>query len=312
MSNLFKISRLTTLFCTSICLSGCVNLDAVGEFAVGAEALSEASAVFYDKSLDSDRYLAKLNVDLAAPTQNPLCRKADGSFVSPWDCASKGDNLIAEARRHRAATAALAQYAQSLEAIANFDDDAAVAQASQQLSDNLKQLAKTLDASVDAKESALAEAIGGLAKVYIDLKARDAIFHKTQLAQPAVASIVHTLQDDIKRQRQRLSAGRLSAQATREQWFEAFRQKYQAADASPADQAALSIAAGHLVDDELLDKLAEQPDLSFLDQLQQTAESCLQAHIAIQNPDLGDKIHTVHGFFNDARNLTSALKNLSR
>ncbi len=55
-------SALILLFSSS--LTGCVNLQAVGKFAGGTQALSEASGKFYDSELESDRKLAVMTVDL--------------------------------------------------------------------------------------------------------------------------------------------------------------------------------------------------------------------------------------------------------
>lgn len=299
------------LCCTSM-LQGCANMDAVGQFAHGAQALSDASAQFYDMTLTSDRQLAMLGVDLGAPENSPKCRKQDGAYLPPWACATRGENLLSETRRNRAAVAALAQYAQSLYDISTFNDDAKVEQAAQELSGSLAHAAKTLDIAADTQESVLAGAITSLAKVYLDLKTQEAVHDKAKQAQDHVAVIVQTLKNDIKRQQQRLAVARLNAKATREEWFNAFRKGYQAVDASLTTKAALSIAAGHLVEDELVDVLAEEPGKLFLEDLERTTDSCLQAHIAIQDPDLKDKANNVGHFVNDAKNLLSSARRLAQ
>ena len=232
---------------------------------------------------------------------------------------------MSEARRNRAAVAALAQYAQSLKEIAEFNDDENVEKSSKELSDNLSTFAKTLGTAADPKESVLANAISGLAKIYIDLRVRKIVYEKVRLAQDDVSTIVNMLKEDIARQQQRLANSRLNAKATREEWFNAFREKYQnnktlmsnnGISASEktrlnSENANLSIAAGSLVGDELIDKLAVQPNTLFLDELKETASSCLEAHKAIQNPDLSDKSAVIIKFINDARTLLSNVKQLS-
>jgi len=126
---------------------------------------------------------------------------------------------MSEARRNRAAVASLAQYAQSLKELAEFNDDENVEKSAKELSGNLSAFAKTLDASADVKESVLATAITQLAKIYIDLKIREVVHEKVRLAQHDVSVIVNTLKDDIARQKQRLDVSRLTATATREEWF---------------------------------------------------------------------------------------------
>lgn len=303
---------LLAILCGSMLLQGCADLGAVREFARGAHALSEASGKFYDTSLETDRKLAVLNVDLGAADNSPECRNQDGSYLLPWDCATRGKNLLAETRRNRAAVAALAQYAQSLNDIATFNDDKQVEKAAKELSGNLSDIANTLDLAANTDESALAQAISSVAKIYIDLKARDTVHEKAKQAQDAVATIVKTLQKDIAQQQKRITVARIDAKATREEWFNAFRLDYQNHATTDASKAALSIAAGHLVDDELVDLVAELPSKQFLDNLQRTSESCLQAHIAIQNPDLKDHADTVRNFVNDARSLLSSAKRLTK
>lgn len=131
---MLKISisiKILGILCSISMLQGCANMDAVGQFAHGAQALSDASGKFYDMTLESDRQLAMLSVDLGSAENSPKCRNRDGSYLTPWDCATRGENLLSETRRNRAAVAALAQYAQSLNDIATFDDDAKVEKASQ-------------------------------------------------------------------------------------------------------------------------------------------------------------------------------------
>ncbi len=303
-------TRFIVILLFVVFLTGCVNLKAVGKFSEGAQVLSEASGKFYAIELETDRQLAAMTVNLGAKQKSEKCKIKDDVYMTPWDCATKGKNLMSEARRNRAVVAALAQYAKSLNEIATFDDDENIEKASQELSGNLSNLAKTLDAA-NTKEEVLASAISGLAKIYLDVKVRKIIYQKIKLAQDDVATIVNTLRDDIKRQQQRFAINRLNAKATREEWFKAFRKGYQSGGASASDKAFLTIAAGKLVGDDLKDKLAAQPATLFLEELDETAASCLKAHEAIQNPDLSDKAGTVIKFVNDARGLLSSVNQLS-
>ena len=303
-------TRFIVILLFVVFLTGCVNLKAVGKFSEGAQVLSEASGKFYAIELETDRQLAAMTVNLGAKQKSEKCKIKDDVYMTPWDCATKGKNLMSEARRNRAVVAALAQYAKSLNEIATFDDDENIEKASQELSGNLSNLAKALDAA-NPKEEALASAISGLAKIYLDIKVRKIIYQKIKLAQDDVATIVNTLRDDIKRQQQRLAINRLNAKATREEWFKAFRKGYQSVGASASDKAFLTIAAGKLVGDDLKDELAAQPATLFLEELDETAASCLKAHEAIQNPDLSDKAGTVIKFVNDARGLLSSVNKLS-
>ncbi|MBW1745550.1 MAG: hypothetical protein JRJ25_04235 [Deltaproteobacteria bacterium] len=303
-------TRFIVILLFVVFLTGCVNLKAVGKFSKGAQVLSEASGKFYAIELETDRQLAAMTVNLGAKQKSEKCKIKGDEYLTPWDCATKGKNLMSEVRRNRAAVAALAQYAKSLNEIATFDDDENIEKASQELSGNLSNLAKALDAA-NPKEEALASAISGLAKIYLDIKVRKIIYQKIKLAQDDVATIINTLRDDIKRQQQRLAINRLNAKATREEWFKAFRKGYQSGGASASDKAFLTIAAGKLVGDDLKDELAAQPATLFLEELDETAASCLKAHEAIQNPDLSDKAGTVIKFVNDARGLLSSVNKLS-
>lgn len=303
-------TRFIVILLFVVFLTGCVNLKAVGKFSKGAQVLSEASGKFYAIELETDRQLAAMTVNLGAKQKSEKCKIKGDEYMTPWDCATKGKNLMAEVRRNRAAVATLAQYAKSLNEIATFDDDENIEKASQELSGNLSNLAKALDAA-NPKEEALASAISGLAKIYLDIKVRKIIYQKIKLAQDDVATIINTLRDDIKRQQQRLAINRLNAKATREEWFKAFRKGYQSGGASASDKAFLTIAAGKLVGDDLKDELAAQPATLFLEELDETAASCLKAHEAIQNPDLSDKAGTVIKFVNDARGLLSSVNKLS-
>ncbi|MGY6276989.1 hypothetical protein [Methylomonas sp. MgM2] len=307
----YVATHIANALCCSLLLSGCANLEAVGEFARGAKALSDASGKFYEKSLESDRQLAMLGVDLGAAYNSPECRKKDASYLTPWDCAVRGENLLSETRRNRAAVAALGLYAQALNEIASFKDDAQIEKTSEELSGNLIDIAKTLDIAVDTKESALATAIIDVAKIYVDLKVRTIVYEKVKQAQEPVSLIVQTLKEDIKHQQQRVKVGRINAKATREQWFDAFRQDYQNPTTTAASKAALSIAAGHLVEDELFDLMEELPNKQFLANLERTADSCLKAHAAIQDPDLKDRADAVKLFVKDAKNLLSSAKRLA-
>lgn len=303
-------TRFIVILLFVVFLTGCVNHKAVGKFSKGAQVLSEASGKFYAIELETDRQLAAMTVNLGAKQKSEKCKIKGDEYLTPWDCATKGKNLMAEVRRNRAAVATLAQYAKSLNEIATFDDDENIEKASQELSGNLSNLAKALDAA-NPKEEALASAISGLAKIYLDIKVRKIIYQKIKLAQDDVATIINTLRDDIKRQQQRLAINRLNAKATREEWFKAFRKGYQSGGASASDKAFLTIAAGKLVGDDLKDELAAQPATLFLEELDETAASCLKAHEAIQNPDLSDKAGTVIKFVNDARGLLSSVNKLS-
>ena len=304
-------TRFIVILLFVVFLTGCVNLKAVGKFSKGAQVLSEASGKFYAIELETDRQLAAMTVNLGAKQKSEKCKIKGDEYMTPWDCATKGKNLMSEARRNRAAVAALAQYAKSLNKIATFDDDENIEKASQELSGNLSNLAKTLDAAADRKEKVLASAISRLAKIYLDIKVRKIIYQKIKLAHDDVATIVNTLRDDIKRQQQRFAINRLNAKATREEWFKAFRKGYQSGGVSASDKAFLTIAAGKLVGDDLKDELAARPATQFLEGLDETAASCLKAHEAIQNPDLSDKAGTVIKFVNDARGLLSSVNQLS-
>lgn len=310
MPRTYLRSRLAVIFCCSTLFQGCANQEAVGQFAHGAHALSEAAGKFYDMSLETDRKLAMLNVDLDATGENSECSNQDDSRLPPFECATRGKNLLAENRRNRAAVDALAQYAQSLNDIAAFDDDEHIENTAKELSTNLGQIANTLELAADTDESALAQAISGVAKIYVDLKTRDILHNKAKQAQDSVAAIVNILQKDIKQQQKRIEIARISAKATREEWFNAFRSDYQSAATTPASKAALSIAAGHLVEDELSELVAELPNRQFLANLNRTAESCLKAHKAMQNPELKDNVDSVRHFVNDARSLLSSAKRL--
>lgn len=292
-------------------LTGCVNLKAVRKFSEGAQMLSEASGKFYAIELETDRQLAAMSVNLGAKQKSEKCKINDDEYMTSWDCATKGKNLMSEARRNRAAVAALAQYAKSLNEIATFNDDENIEEASQELTGKLSNLAKTLNAAAGPNEKVLASAISGLAKIYLDIKARKIIYQKIKLAQDDVATIVNTLCNDIKRQQQRFAINRLNAKATREEWFKAFRKGYQSGGASASDKAFLTIAAGKLIGDDLKDELAAHPATLFLEELDKAAASCLKAHEAIQNPDLSDKAGTVIKFVNDARGLLSSVNQLS-
>lgn len=287
-------ARLVAFLVVVVYLGGCVNLEPVGKFAEGAQMLSTASGEFYNIELETDRKLAGLTIDLNDPRDT-------------WLTATTGEKLIAEARRHRAAVAALAQYAASLNEIAEFDDDDEIGKASETLSENLTSLASTLGtASLD--DSILASAIGTLAKIYIDVKAKTIIHNKVEQAHPHVKTIVNTLVEDIERQQQRFALDRINTSARREKWFNAFRTGY--SKASEAEQASRSIAAAKLITDELNDILNQQPAEAFLEGIRRTAESCLEAHEAIRDQDLKERAGVLVDFLNDARSLLSDLRKL--
>ncbi len=289
---------IVTLFIVAI-TTGCTNLETVEEFAKGTQALSEASGKFYEMELETDRQLAVMTVDLDEIKQGG---------ITPWDRATKGKKLMSEARRNRAAVAALAQYAQSLNEIATFNDDDDIEKASKELSGNLSSLAATLD-SAAPEEGVLADAISGLGKIYIDLKVRKIIYEKIKLAQDDVETIINMLKEDIERQMERFKLGRINNSATREEWFNGFIQKYQGStDAS--ERAILSSSAGNLIGDELKEQLAVLPATLFLEKLNKTANSCLESHKAIQNQNLRDNVGTLVRFVNDARSLLSSVNKL--
>ncbi len=294
------------LFVCSV-LTGCVNLEAVGKFSEGAQALSEASGKFYTMELETDRQLAKMTVNL----DSKGCKNKKNVSMVPWDCATKGENLMSEARRNRAAVAALAQYAKSLNEIATVNEDENIEKASQELAGNLGNLTKTLDANADTREQLLASAISELANIYVDAKARKVIYQNIKLAQGNVETIINMLRDDIKLQQERFNRNRENTQATREEWFKVFGEEYRSVGVSSSRKAFLTIAAGKLVEDELIDKLSEEPNKLFLKDLDIAAESLLKAHKAIQNPDLGDKAGEIVKFVNDAQALLSSVNQLS-
>jgi len=286
-------------------LNGCVNLEAVGKFAAGTQALSEASGKFYEMELRTDHQLAAMTVDLGAQANSPGCSG------TPWDCATKGKKLMSEARRNRAAISSLAEYARGLHAIATFKDDENIEKASQELSGNLGNLARMLGNTADPKDEILASAISSLGKVYLDLKARKIVYEKVKLAHPHVEKITDILRKDINRQRQRLAIKRENAKATRETWFNGFRSGYQDSGVSESEKAFLSLAAGQLVESELRDQLAVQPSALFLEKFEATVKSCLNAHQAIRNPDLSEKSGMIVKFVGDARSLLSTLSQIT-
>ena len=293
-----------------VVLHGCGNLDAVGKFADGTQALSAASGKFYEMELQTDRQLAAMTVDLGAPEDSPECKNPDGSHLTPWDCATKGKNLMAEARRNRAAISSLAEYARGLQEISTFNDDENIEMASKELSGNLGSIATTFGKRADKNDEFLASAISSLAKVYLDLKIRKVIYEKVKLAHPHVIKITDTLRKDIKRQHQRLALDRVNAKATREEWFRGFRAGYQAPGVSESKRVFLSLSASQLVDDELKDELSAQPSALFLEKLEATVESCIRAHQAIQTPNLSEESGTIIKFISDARNLISTLNQM--
>ena len=291
------------LFFLIVCfLNGCVNLDAVGKFANGATQLSQASAKFYTAELETDRKLAGLTIDLAEPIT---------SDESPWLKVTKGEKLIAESRRNKAAVMALAAYANSLKNIANFDNNAAVEKSANKLSSNLSSLSNELDSSIDLNESVLATAIKQLAGLYTDVKTKAIIQEKVKLAHPHVTTIINTMIKDIKRQQSRFSHTRLIADVNRETWFNAFKKDYHSGTLSASQKSLISIAAGQLVEDELEERLAELPTRNFLQQLEKTASSCLAAHKAIGGTDLKDDAKVLVNFISDARKLASSVQDIN-
>jgi hypothetical protein len=309
---MLKVSSYLPVLLASVLASGCANLDAVSKFAGGTHALAEASGQFYDMTLETDRQLAAMTVDLGSAENSPDCAGKNGSQLTPWDCATRVESLMSETRRNRAAVQALDYYAQGLDQIARLDEDKQVEKAAKELSGNLDRLLNTLEVDGPKDESALAKAISSVANIYIDLKASKLVHKKAEQAQEGVSIIVQTLLNDIQRQHKRIKANRENAKATRELWFNSFRDDYKAPSTSGANKVALSIAAGHLVEDELVEKLAEQPNKQFLDNLERTAKSCLDAHLAIQDPDLKDRAENVGSFFKDAKNLLSSVKHIDQ
>lgn len=295
----FRTISIVALFIVTI-TTGCVNLERVEEFAKGTQALTEASAKFYEMELETDRQLAVMTVDLDEKKQ---------VGITPWDRATKGKKLMSEARRNRTAVAALAQYAQSLNEIATFNNDDDIEKASKELSGNLSSLATTLNSAASPEEEVLASAISGLGKIYIDLKVRKIIYEKIKLAQDDVETIINMLKEDVEQQVTRLQVEHLNSTVTREEWFNGFRQKYQgSADAS--EKAILSITAGNLIEDDLKEQLALLPATLFLEKLNKTASSCLESHKAIQNKNLRDNVGALVKFINDARSLLSSANQL--
>ena len=277
----------------------------MGKFRDGAQALSEASGKFYEMELQIDRQLAAMTVDLGSPENSPDC-----PGITPWDCATKGKNLMSEARRNRAAVSSLAEYARGLHEIATFNDDENIEKASKELSGNLGDLAKTLDKSIKS-EGILAEAISSLGQVYLDLKVQGIVYKKVKMAHPHVKTIAEMLRKDIKRQQQRFAINRLNTKATREIWFNGFRAGYQAPGTSHSDKAYLSLAAGKLVENELQDELAVQPSKLFFKKFEATVKSCVNAHKAIRKPDLSERSSTIVKFIGDARSLLSTLNQIT-
>ena len=292
-------------------LAGCVNLKAVEKFSEGAQALSEASGKFYAMQLETDRQLAKMTIYLGSEQEGEYCKNQDGTDKVPWKCATEHKQLMSEARRNRAAVAALAQYAKSLNEIANFNDDENIEKASQALAGNLSHLRKTLDNAANPDEEVLSHAILGLEKIYLNVKVRKIIYQKINLAHEHVETIVNILRKDIKRQQTRFVLNRLNSSGEREKWFMAFREEYRSDGVSESEKAFLTIAAGKVVEDELKDQLAERPSIQFVAELDHAAESLLKAHEAIQNPALSDKAGVVVKFVKDARALLSNVDQLS-
>ncbi|MGR9053784.1 MAG: hypothetical protein ACU84J_14155 [Gammaproteobacteria bacterium] len=283
-------------------LSACANFDAVDRFAEGARMLAVASGEFYQIELQTDRKLAGFTVNLEEPDQ---------PGKSSWLEATTGANLMAEAERNKAAVAALAEYANGLQDIANFDNDEAVQKSAQKLSGNLGDLARTLNSDVaDTDDSALAKAIVGLADIYTDLKVKKILRQKVEQAQPHVALIVNTLVADIKRQQQRAEMTQLLASTRREQWFASLKEDVLSGQMSESHKALAAIAAKDLIEAELADKLAELPARGFLLQLKSTAAGCLAAHEAIRKADLKDDAKELVTFVNESRQLLDGVMSL--
>lgn len=287
-------------------LSGCANFKEVGRFAEGAQALSEASDKFYTLILQTDWQLAAMTVDLSASTS--------AACGTPWDCATgKGQNLIDETRRHRAAIQALAEYAQSLNELAQFEDDKEIEKSSQKLSTKLQGLAGSLGSDIsDTKSGILSGALSSLAESYVDAKAKKVIQQKIAEAHPHVSIIVEMLVGDIKRQRQRMRFNQLNADATREGWYDALSAGYQDQATPAADKAILQQTAGILVANAIKQRYEDQAADEFFTRLEGTAQACLAAHAAIGKPDIKDQARIVFDFAKDARDLLKQVIELAQ
>jgi len=261
--------------------------------------------------LDTDKQLASMTVYLGSEEESNHCKNSDGTDNIPWKCATEHKKLMSEARRNRAAVEALAQYARSLNEIANFNDNNNIERASQALAGNLSHLRKTLDSTSNLDEEVLSSAIVGLEKIYLNAQVKKIIYQKISLAHEHVQTIVNILRKDIKRQQTRFAISRLNTSGERERLFMAFREGYRGDGVSESEKAFLTIAAGKLVEGELKEQLAERPSVQFVEELDHAAESLLKAHQAIQNPDLSDKAGIVVKFVKDARALLSNVNQLS-
>jgi len=287
-----RFARLALVLLAISLLSGCVNLKAVGKFAKGTEALAAASGEFYEAQLEADRRLAVANIDLAADS---------------FDQAVLGKNLISESRIHGAAVAALATYARSLNEISTLDDDEKIEKESKKLAAALGSVADTLDKNIPG-ESALAAAISGIGKFYLNVKKKRVVHTAASEAHEYVKLVVDTVLEDIQRQHQRTRVARLAATTSREDLFNALATDY--SNATPPDQAIRTIHAGALVDHELRDMAAQYPAADFLRKFEKTAASCIKAHEKIRTLNASEKAEAIVDFVRDAAELQSALEGL--
>jgi hypothetical protein len=287
-----QAARLPWTALASLAMGACANLDAVPEFARGAEDLAQAAAAFYRVQLQSDRRLARLSVDL----------EHDG-----FEPAVRGAALIAETRRHEAAVLALRIYAEDLASLVELDADAGTRVPLAALAERLGELAEALDrASPD--ERALADALLAMTRLGLEARRRRAVQQLARAAHPHLEVVIRTLLYDVQRQRERLAVLRASARSTREAWFDALRADYAALD--PAERVYRARTAGELVELELSD-LAEEAELErLLSRFSAAAARCLDAHLAIQVEGAPEHLEVVRDFARLAREAVRSLEAL--
>lgn len=273
--------------------AACANLDGVKQFAAGVDGLARTSDDFYRRQADADLRLRLAVVDLAD---------------DPWDKALGGDALASEARRHRAAVAALQVYAQGLNELATVSESKEIEAAATELSGAFTSLSATLTGTAITDESALATAFTAVARAYVDLKAQRAIRKAALAAQPHVEVILATLRQDIARQQQRLlQVQRLAASSRRELLYEGLRKGF--ATASPAEQAMRTMAAQGLMGEELEARRIDPGDEALLRQFRAAVDSCLTAHGAIAGTSAQDAIPT---FVKRVRDLAATIQRLAK
>ncbi len=204
---------------------------------------------------------------------------------------------------------ALSAYANNLKNISEFDNEQDITQSATKLSSKLNNLSHELKNN-DLNEPALAKAFSQLASLYTDVKTKAVIKEKVKQAHPFVSVIINTLIKDIERQQTRFSLLRLTANANRETWFNAFKKDYQSGKLSASEKSLIAIAAGQLVNDELKEQLNELPSGNFLKQMHKTASSCLAAHQAIGDTDLKDDSKELIEFIDDAKKLFTAVSDV--